>query len=100
MTSGTERTTISSEISKRLNLICWSFTAILSRSRASIYSTNMIESFNNVIKRKAKPKAEFPTEQSLNTFTGIQAMSYNERYFNRIHKGFGQVQDTLESYFD
>ncbi|MCZ3641060.1 transposase, partial [Lactobacillus crispatus] len=33
--------------------------------RASIYSTNMIESFNNVIKRKAKPKAEFPTEQSL-----------------------------------
>lgn len=32
MTSGTERTTMSSEISKRLNLICWSFTAILSRS--------------------------------------------------------------------
>ena len=95
MTSGTERTTMSSEISKRLNLICWSFTI-----RASIYSTNMIESFNNVIKRKAKPKAEFPTEQSLNTFIGIQAMSYNERYFNRIHKAFGQVRDTLESYFD
>jgi transposase-like protein len=55
----------------------------------------MIESFNNVIKRKAKPKAEFPTEQSLDTFIGIQAMSYNDRYFNRIHKGFGQVQDTL-----
>ena len=68
--------------------------------RASIYSTNMIEFFNNVIKRKAKPKAEFPTEQSLDTFIGIQAMSCNERYFNRIHKGFGQVQDTLESYFD
>ncbi|MBI1717985.1 IS256 family transposase [Lactobacillus crispatus] len=68
--------------------------------RASIYSTNMIESFNNVIKRKTKPKAEFPTEQSLDAFIGIQAMSYNERYFNRIHKGFGQVQDTLESYFD
>ncbi|MDB6227829.1 IS256 family transposase [Lactobacillus amylovorus] len=67
---------------------------------ASIYSTNMIEAFNNVIKRKAKPKAEFPTEQSLDTFIGIQAMSYNDRYFNRIHKGFGQVQDTLESYFD
>ncbi|MCZ3529519.1 IS256 family transposase, partial [Lactobacillus crispatus] len=54
-----------------------------------------IESFNNVIKRKAKPKAEFPTEQSLDVFIGIQAMSYNDR-----HKGFGQVQDTLESYFD
>ena len=60
----------------------------------------MIEFFNNVIKRKAKPKAEFPTEQSLDTFIGIQAMSYNDRCFNRIHKGFGQVQDTLESYFD
>ena len=64
--------------------------------RPSIYSTNMIESFNNIVKRKA----EFPTEQSLDMFIGIQALSYNDRYFNRIHKGFGQVQDTLESYFD
>ena len=68
--------------------------------RPSIYSTNMIESFNNIVKRKAKPKAEFPTEQSLDIFIGIQALSYNDRYFNRIHKGFGQVQATLESYFD
>lgn len=68
--------------------------------RASIYSTNMIESFNNRLKRKTKPKTEFPTEQSLDTFIGVQAMDYNDRYFNRIHKGFGQVLDTLESYFD
>lgn len=65
--------------------------------RASIYSTNMIESFNNRLKRKTKPKTEFPTEQSLDTFIGVQAMDYNDRYFNRIHKGFGQVRDTLES---
>ena len=69
-------------------------------NRASIYSTNMIESFNNRLKRKNKPKTEFPTEQSLDTFIGVQAMDYNDRYFNRIHKGFGQVRDTLESYFD
>ena len=68
--------------------------------RASIYSTNMIESFNNRLKRKTKPKTEFPTEQSLDTFIGVQAMDYNDRYFNRIHKGFGQVQDTLESDFE
>ena len=68
--------------------------------RASIYSTNMIESFNNRLKRKTKPKTEFPTEQSLDTFIEVQAMDYNDRYFNRIHKGFGQVRDTLESYFD
>ncbi|MDB6234844.1 IS256 family transposase, partial [Lactobacillus amylovorus] len=65
--------------------------------RASIYSTNMIESFNNRLKRKTKPKTEFPTKQSLDTFIGVQAMDYNDRYFNRIHKGFGQVRDTLES---
>lgn len=68
--------------------------------RASIYSTNMIESFNNRLKRKTKPKTEFLTEQSLDTFIGVQAMDYNDRYFNRIHKGFGQVRDSLESYFD
>lgn len=68
--------------------------------RGSIYSTNLIESFNNVIKRKAKPKAEFPTEESLDTFIGVLVMSYNDRFFNRIHKGFGQVQNTLESYFE
>ena len=68
--------------------------------RASIYSTNMIKSFNNRLKRKTKPKTEFPTEQSLDTFIGVQAMDYNDRYFNRIHKGSGQVRDTLESYFD
>ncbi|MCT3540460.1 IS256 family transposase, partial [Lactobacillus crispatus] len=45
-------------------------------------------------------KTEFPTEQSLDTFIGVQAMDYNDRYFNRIHKGSGQVRDTLESYFD
>ena len=60
----------------------------------------MIESFNNVIKRKAKPKAEFPTEQSHVAFIRIQAMRYNDRNFKRIHIGFGQVQDTLASYFD
>ena len=74
--------------------ICWSSIIILNypkQIRASIYSTNMIESFNNVIKRKAKPKAEFPTEQSLNTFIGIQAMSYNDRYFNQRERLFTQT---------
>ena len=44
--------------------------------RASIYSTNMFESVNNMIKRKTKPKAEFPSEQSLDTFFGTQVIKY------------------------
>ena len=68
--------------------------------RPSIYSTNMIESINNMIKRKTKPKSEFPTEESLDNFLGVQAIDYNDRNANRTHKGFGQVTDTLGSYFD
>jgi len=68
--------------------------------RRSIYSTNMIESFNNVVKRKVKAKAEFPNEQALDTFIGVQAINYNNRYFDRIHNGFGQVQDELAAYFN
>jgi putative transposase len=68
--------------------------------RPSIYSTNMIESINNMIKLKTKPKSKFPTEESLDNFLGVQAIGYNDRNANRTHKGFGQVTDTLESYFD
>lgn len=68
--------------------------------RPSIYSTNMIESINRMIKRKTNPKSEFPSEKSLDNFLGSQVIDYNDRNANRVPKGFGQVADTLESYFD
>ena len=68
--------------------------------RPSIYSTNMIESINRMIKRKTNPKSEFPSEESLDNFLCSQVIDYNDRNANRVHKGFGQVADTLESYFD
>lgn len=68
--------------------------------RPSIYSTNMIESINRMIKRKTNPKSEFPSEESLDNFLGSQVIDYNDSNANRVHKGFGQVADTLESYFD
>lgn len=68
--------------------------------RPSIYSTNMIESINRMIKRKTNPKSEFPSEESLDNFLGSQVIDYNDRNANRVHKGFGQVADTLELYFD
>ena len=68
--------------------------------RPSIYSTNMIESINRMIKRKTNPKSEFPSEESLDNFLGSRVIDYNDRNANRVHKGFGQVADTLESYFD
>ncbi|RKD20835.1 hypothetical protein BG617_15440 [Lactiplantibacillus paraplantarum] len=55
---------------------------------------------NKKIKRKTKAKEQFPNEKSLDNFIGVQVISYNEKNFNRIHRGFGQVKDTLESLFD
>lgn len=68
--------------------------------RPTIYSTNILESLNKRIKRKTKPKEQFPNEKSLDNFIGVQVISYNEKYFNRSHRGFGQVKDTLESFFE
>ena len=39
-------------------------------------------------------------KESLDNFIGVQILNYNENYFERIHRGFGQVKDTLESLFD
>ena len=76
------------------------FLAFPAAIRPTIYSTNIIESLNKKIKRKTKAKEQFPNEKSLDNFIGVQVISYNENNFNRIHRGFGQVKDTLESLFD
>lgn len=33
-------------------------------------------------------------------FNQDKILEYSTRYFKRVHKGFGQVQDTLKSYFE
>ncbi|MCP0887575.1 transposase [Ligilactobacillus sp. WILCCON 0076] len=68
--------------------------------RPIIYSNNILKSVNKKIKRKTKSKEQFPNEKSLDNFIGVQILNYNENNFERIHKGFGQVKDTLESLFD
>lgn len=67
--------------------------------RSSIYSTNLIESFNKSIKRKAKVKEQFPNEDALDRFLVTQVLAYNDKNFGRSHRGFKQCQDTLESMF-
>lgn len=76
------------------------FLAFPAAIRPTIYSTNIIESLNKKIKRKTKAKEQFPNEKSLDNFIGVQVISYNEKNFNRNHRGFGQVKDTSESLFD
>ena len=66
----------------------------------SIYSTNLIESLNKEIKRQTKKKVLFPNEEALERYLVTLFEDYNFKQSQRIHKGFGQYSDTLESLFD
>lgn len=57
--------------------------------RSSIYTTNLIEGINKQIKKAYKSKEQFPTEQSMEKYLVSQFELYNEKFMNRIHKGFG-----------
>ena len=59
--------------------------------RHSTYSTNLIEGFNKQLKKKFKLKEQFPTETSMEKYLVSQFNQYNEKFMNRIHKGFGLV---------
>lgn len=65
--------------------------------RRTIYSTNLIEGFNKQLKRYTRRKEQFPNEESLERFFISQFNQYNQKFLGRIHKGFKEIQDTLES---
>lgn len=67
--------------------------------RPSIYSTNLIEGLNKQFKRKVKVKEQFPNEDSLERFACTFFSDYNTRFFERIHRGFKEVQPEIESLF-
>lgn len=67
--------------------------------RRTIYSTNLIEGFNKQLKKYTKRKEQFPNEESLERFLVTQFNQYNQKFLGRVHKGFKEIQDTLESMF-
>ena len=75
------------------------FTQFPKAIRGTIYSTNIIESFNKQLKRKTKIKEQFPNEEALDRFLVTQMVDYNNKKTGRAHKGFKQCQDTLDSMF-
>lgn len=56
----------------------------------SIYTTNLLESFNKVLKRKTKAKEQFPTKASLDNFVGTIILNYNKRYQGLIYNNFAE----------
>ncbi|MBA5267116.1 IS256-like element ISEfa13 family transposase [Enterococcus hirae] len=67
--------------------------------RRTIYSTNLIEGCNKQLKKYTKRKEQFPNEESLERFLVSQFNNYNQKFLCRVHKGFKEIHDTLESMF-
>ena len=59
----------------------------------------MIEGLNKQLKRDTKRKEQFPNEDSLDRFVCMKFLDFNQRFFDRIHKGFGLVTSLLNEYF-
>ncbi|KOS68777.1 transposase [Lysinibacillus contaminans] len=66
----------------------------------SIYSTNLIESFNKQIKKHTKRKEQFPNEESLERFLVTQFEDYNQRFATRCHLGFNKARSKLTEIFE
>ena len=64
--------------------------------RKSIYSTNLIESFNKQIKKYSHRKEQFQNEESLERFLVSSFDTYNQKFLGRSHKGFQQAEGELE----
>lgn len=67
--------------------------------RRSIYSTNLIESFNKKIKKYSRRKEQFPGEESLERFLVSQFEIYNQNFSFQCHPGFDQSRAELEDMF-
>jgi len=65
----------------------------------SIYSTNLIESFNKQIKKYTRRKEQFPHEEALEKFLVSQFEGYNQRFATRCHIGFDQARAELQAMF-
>ena len=65
----------------------------------SIYSTNLIESFNKQIKKYAKRKEQFPNEEALERFLVSRLEEYNQRFATRCHIGFDQARAEIADMF-
>jgi putative transposase len=64
--------------------------------RKSLYTNNICENFNKNLKKKIKPKIQFPNEDSLDKSVYTYVSEYNAKFTDRVHIGFGQVRYELE----
>ena len=78
----------------------FSFLMFPKQIQRSLYTTNLIESFNKHLKRYTRRKEQFPNEDSLDRFVCSQTLEYNRKGSTRIHRGFETVQSEIETLFE
>jgi putative transposase len=81
------------------NPYIFTFYSFLKSIWRSIYSTNLIESFNKQIKKYTKRKEQFPNEEALERFLISRFEEYNQRFATRCHIGFDQARAELAAMF-
>ncbi|WP_392391252.1 transposase [Mordavella massiliensis] len=54
--------------------------------RSTIYTTNVIESFNKQLKRQIDKKEQFPNENALDRFVMTQVATYNDQNVSGIRR--------------
>lgn len=57
----------------------------------TIYNTNMIESFNRLVKRMTSHKLQFPSEEALEKVIVSVAEEYNIKNIEKVHNGFAEI---------
>ncbi|MGJ3921649.1 transposase [Limosilactobacillus mucosae] len=70
--------------------------------RSTIYTTNVIESFNKQLKRQIDKKEQFPNENALDRFVMTQIATHNDQNVSRIRRtrtGFTSFKNTLDAMF-
>ncbi|WZY34802.1 transposase [Bacillus sp. FSL W8-1122] len=65
----------------------------------SIYSNNLIETFNKQLKKYSKGKETFPSEPSIKRFLVSQFKPYNQTFSTRCPLGFDLARTELVSMF-
>lgn len=68
--------------------------------RRSLYSTNLIESFNKQVKKYSRRKEQFQNEDSLDRFLVSLFENYNQKFLTRSHRGFQQTEGELIQMFE
>ena len=57
----------------------------------TLYTTNVIENFNKLLKADYNKKGSFPSVKALEKYVYVRVVSYNNKFKNRKHRNFDKL---------